>query len=271
MANIPGTANDDVLDGTAATDVIEGLEGNDVLAGLDGDDAIIGGPGNNVIVGGRGSDTLVGGDQSDVFIWNNGDGTDLLDASGGTDVQVVNGAAAAADQFRVDAEAGLNAVFQRTNLVPFAITMNNVETLDVRGLAGDDFLIVTDLSTTDITEVVFRGGAGNDALNASAARTSVTAFGEDGNDTIVGGLGNDLIDGGTGADTIVYTGGIDTVRVELVDAVLVPGRTSARATFGEGSLVLDFGAGNILALQWQPGAFTAQTYYATYLGGVALL
>ena len=270
MANIPGTANDDVLDGTAATDVIEGLEGNDVLAGLDGDDAIIGGPGNNVIVGGRGSDTLVGGGESDVFIWNNGDGTDLLDASGGTDVQVVNGAAAA-DQFRVDAEAGLNAVFQRTNLVPFAITMNNVETLDVRGLAGDDFLIVTDLSTTNITEVVFRGGAGNDALNASAARTSVTAFGEDGNDTIVGGLGNDLIDGGTGADTIVYTGGIDTVRVELADAVLVPGRTSARATFGEGSLVLDFGAGNILALQWQPGAFTAQTYYATYLGGVALL
>ena len=223
-----------------------------------------------MIVGGRGSDTLVGGDQSDVFIWNNGDGTDLLDASGGTDVQVVNGAAAA-DAFRVDADAGLNAVFQRTNLVPFAITMNNVETLDVRGLAGDDAFIVTDLSTTDTTEVVFRGGAGNDALNARTARTSVIAFGEDGNDTLVGGLGNDLIDGGTGADTIVYVGGIDTVRVELADAVLVPGRTSARATFGEGSLVLDFGAGNILALQWQPGAFTAQTYYATHLGGVALL
>ena len=270
MANIPGTANDDVLDGTAATDVIKGLEGNDVLAGLDGDDAIIGGPGNNVIVGGRGSDTLVGGDQSDVFIWNNGDGTDLLDGSGGTDVQVVNGAAAA-DQFRVDAEAGLNAVFQRTNLVPFAITMNNVETLDVRGLAGDDAFIVTDLSATDTTEEVFRRGAGHDALDARTARTSVIAFGEDGNDTLVGGLGNDLIDGGTGADTIVYVGGIDTVRVELADAVLVPGRTRARASFGEGSLVLDFGAGDVLALQWQPGAFAAQTYYATYLGGRALL
>ena len=270
MANIPGTPNDDVLAGTAATDVIEGLEGNDVLAGLDGDDGIIGGPGNNVIVGGRGNDTLVGGDDSDIFVWNNGDGTDLVDGSGGADVQAVNGAAAA-DAFRVDADAGLNAVFQRTNLGPFAITMNNVETLDVRGLAGDDAFIVTDLSTTDTTLVVFRGGAGNDALNASAAKTSVIAFGDDGNDTLVGGLGNDLIDGGTGVDTIVYTGGTDTVTVELADVVQVPGRTSARATFGEGSLVLDFGAGDVLSLEWLPGAFTAQTYYATYLSGVALL
>jgi Ca2+-binding RTX toxin-like protein len=270
MATVNGTPNDDVLAGTADTDAIAGNEGNDVLAGLDGDDGISGGPGNNVIIGGRGNDSLVGGD-SDIFIWNNGDGSDFVDGSGGTDVQVVNGAPAAGDEFRVDADLGANAIFQRTNIGPFFIAMNNVETLDVRGLGGDDTFTVTDLRTTDTTEVIFRGGAGNDVLNAAAARTSIFAFGEDGNDTITGGLGNDLIDGGTGVDTIVYTGGIDTVRIELADIVLLPNRGTARAISGDGFLLLDFGGGNILDLQWQPGAFTAQTYLAAHLGTLVLL
>jgi Ca2+-binding RTX toxin-like protein len=270
MANIPGTPNDDVLVGTADTDVIEGLEGNDVLAGLGGADAIIGGPGNNVIIGGPGDDTLVGG-ESDTFIWNNGDGTDFLDGSGGTDVQVVNGAAVA-DEFRVDADAGLNTIFQRTSAGPFTIAMNNVETLDVRGLAGNDVFTVTDLSTTDTNLVIFGGGAGNDVFNAATSRTSVIVHGGEGNDTITTGLGNDWVDGGTLADTIVYAGGIDTVWIELADTVLAPGRTSARATLGATSLVLDFGAGNILALQWLPGeAITAQTYLATNFSGLTLL
>ena len=270
MATINGTTLDDVLVGTADTDAIAGNEGNDILAGLDGDDGISGGPGNNVIIGGRGNDSLVGGD-SDIFIWNNGDGTDFVDGSGGTDVQVVNGAPDAADAFRVDADLGANAVFQRTGAGAFVITMNNVETLDVRGLGGDDTFTVTDLRATDTTEVIFRGGAGNDTLDAGAARTSIFAYGEDGNDTIITGLGNDLVDGGTGVDTIVYTGGVDTFRVELADIVLLPGRVSARAAAGDGFLVLDFGGGNILELQWQPGAFTAQDYLTAHLGTLVLL
>ena len=271
MANVPGTPGDDVLLGTAETDIIDGVEGNDVLAGLDGADGIAGGPGNNVIVGGRGDDTMTGGDN-DIFIWNNGDGTDLVDGGGGTDLQIINGAAAAADDFRVGTDAtGTIAVFQRIGPAPFAITMNNVETLDVRGSGGNDAFTVADLRTTDVTQVVFRGGAGADTFYAPTSRTPLVVFGEDDNDTITTGLGNDWIDGGTGADTVIYAGGIDTVVVELADVVQVPGRAGARAVFGEGSLLLDFGAGNILSLEWQPGAFTAQTYYSTYLSGVALL
>jgi Ca2+-binding RTX toxin-like protein len=269
MANVPGTPNDDVLPGTAEIDTIDGLEGNDVVAGLGGSDGIVGGPGNNVIVGGPGDDTMVGG-ESDMFIWNNGDGSDLVDASGGTDVQVVNGGPAR-DEFRVDGDAGANTVFQRTNAGPFAITMNNVETVDVRGLGGDDVFIVGDLGTTDTTQAVFRGGAGNDAFSAATSRTSVVVFGEDGDDVITTGLGNDLIDGGTGADTVVYAGGVDTVSIELADVVQAPGRASARATFGGNFLVLDFGGGDILALEWLPGAFTAQDYFAARFSGVALL
>ena len=148
--------------------------------------------------------------------------------------------------------------------------MNNVESLDVRGLGGGDAFTVTDLSTTDTAQVGFRGGAGNDVFNASTARTSVIVFGEDGDDTVTTGLGNDLIDGGTGVDTVVYAGGVDAVWIELADNVLVPGRTTASATFGEGSLVLDFGGNDILALQWLPGAFTAQTYFAAHFGNLVL-
>ena len=226
MANVPGSPGDDVLLGTAETDTIDGIEGNDVLAGLDGADGIAGGPGNNVIVGGRGDDTMTGGDN-DIFIWNNGDGTDLVDGGGGTDVQIVNGAAAA-DDFRVDADAtGTIAVFQRISPAPFAITMNNIETLDVRGSGGNDAFAVADLRNTDITQVVFRGGLGADTVHAPTSRTPLVVFGEDDNDTITTGLGNDWIDGGTGADTVIDAGGIDTVVIELADVVQVP-RTSQR-------------------------------------------
>jgi Ca2+-binding RTX toxin-like protein len=271
MATITGGAADDVLLGTADINVITGLEGNDVLAGLDASDAINGGPGNDVIIGGRGDDTLVGDAGNDLFIWNNGDGSDLMDGAGEADTQQVNGAPTAGDAFQVVADVGGNAVFARTNLGPFTLTMNNVEFLDVRGDGGDDTFVVGDLTTTDTQLVTFWGGVGNDAFSAATSKTSGIVFGEDGNDTITTGLGNDIIDGGTGADTIIYTGGVDTVTIELADVVQVPNRASARVTFGDGRMVLDFGGGNILDLHWQPGAFVGQDYYNVHFKDVALV
>ena len=255
MANIPGTPGDDVLPGGAQNDTITGADGNDVLAGLDGNDDLNGGVGNDIIV------------------WNNGDGSDLMDGGADTDVQVVNGALADADEFRVDAGAGGAAVFQRVNLVPFALTMDAVETLDVRGLGGDDRFIVGNLGGTDLQQVAFRGGAGNDWLDASATATPLLAFGEDGNDILYGGTGDDFIDGGAGADTIVYGagGGRDTVVVDAADVVELRGLASAVLTsavevsFGESSLLLDFGGGDALTLQWQPGAFAAADFYASHV------
>jgi Ca2+-binding RTX toxin-like protein len=264
MADVPGTPGDDILSGTADPDTITGLEGNDVLGGLDGDDALNGGPGNDVHVGGRGNDTIVGDTENDIIIWNNGDGSDTMDGGPDTDTQEVNGAPAAGDEFQVDAVAG-SAVFQRVNLGPFSLTMNNVETLDVRGLGGDDIFTVNQLVDTDLSLVIFRGGTGNDLLNGEATHTSIIAFGEDGNDTLGGGTGNDWINGGAGTDTIIYHGGIDTVQVEWGDVIKLPGWGSVTPRFGEGFLILDFGGDNILALQWQPFAFTGQDYYATYV------
>jgi Ca2+-binding RTX toxin-like protein len=270
MAIIPGTAGDDFLPGTAENDVMTGLDGNDILAGLDGNDIMNGGLGNDVLVGGRGSDIKIGEAGNDTFIWNNGDGSDLMDGGADTDTQVVNGAVAQGDEFRVDAGADGAAVFQRVNLVPFALTMDNVETLDVRGLGGDDRFTVNDLSGTDIQQVVFRGGDGNDWLDASATKTPILAFGEAGNDTVRGGSGNDFIDGGAGVDTIVYGrgGGVDTVHVEWQDVIQLEGLQSAKATFEEDSLTLDFGQGDILSLQWQPGLFTASDYHASHFSAL---
>jgi Ca2+-binding RTX toxin-like protein len=267
MADVPGTSGDDILPGTADADTITGLEGNDVLAGLDGDDALNGGTGNDVHVGGRGSDTILGETENDTFIWNNGDGSDTMDGGADTDTQVVNGAPAAGDEFRVDASAE-SAVFQRVNLGPFSLTMDNVETLDVRGLGADDIFTVNDLRGTDLSLVIFRGGAGNDLLDAENTTTSLIAFGEDGDDTLGGGSGNDLINGGAGADTIIYHGGVDVVTIELEDSIQLPGRSSAVTSFGDGSLVLNFGGTDILVLQWQPGAFTASDYYAAHLDAI---
>jgi Ca2+-binding RTX toxin-like protein len=100
------------------------------------------------------------------------------------------------------------------NLVPFTLTMDNVETLDVRGLGGDDKFTVGDLSGTDLQQVVFRGGEGNDWFDASDTATPVLAFGEAGDDTLKGGSRNDVLDGGSGADTLVFvdTFGDDEVQ-----------------------------------------------------------
>jgi Ca2+-binding RTX toxin-like protein len=270
MATITGSAADDVLLGTADIDVITGLEGNDVLAGLDASDAINGGPGNDVILGGRGDDTLVGDAGNDLFIWNNGDGSDLMDGAGEADTQQVNGAPTAGDAFQVSADAGANTVFQRTSLGPFTLTMNNVEFLDVRGDGGDDSFVVGDLTTTDTQLVTFWGGTGADQFNAAGSKTTVIVFGEGDNDTILTGLGDDYIDPGTGADLVVYTGGVDTVLIELADVVQTPNRTSARVTFGNGEMTLDFGGSDILNLHWQVGAFAAQDYYAAHFANLVL-
>ncbi len=158
MAGITGTPGDDVLSGTADNDSITGLDGNDILAGLDGNDDLNGGPGNDVMVGGRGSDTKAGEHGNDRFIWNNGDGSDAIHGGADFDTQEVNGAVAAGDEFQVDAGADGAAVFQRVNLVPFSLTMQEVESLTVRGLGGDDRFTVGNLAGTAVQAVGWRGG-----------------------------------------------------------------------------------------------------------------
>jgi Ca2+-binding RTX toxin-like protein len=63
-------------------------------------------------------------------------------------------------------------------------------------------VIVTFIST-DVQRIVIFGLQGNDKIVVSGALFQpATIFGDDGNDTIVGGSGHDQISGGNGRDTI---------------------------------------------------------------------
>ncbi|MCU0536238.1 MAG: hypothetical protein MUD14_20315, partial [Hydrococcus sp. Prado102] len=85
------------------------------------------------------------------------------------------------------------------------------ERFDVEGLGGDDKFTVFDLSNTDVKLVKFSGGEGNDYLNGSKTSTPLYAFGDAGNDTLVGGSGNDTLIGGAGRDLLVGGPGNDVL------------------------------------------------------------
>ena len=151
---IYGGDGDDNIIGSPNADLIFGGSGTDVILGLGGVDYIDGGDGNDTITGGTGDDTLHGGAGSDVIIWNNGDNTDVVEGGTGDDRAVVNGAGAG-DTFTVFANATnpSRIAFNRTNLVPFALDIAEVEEFDINSGNGADNITVGDLSTTALREL----------------------------------------------------------------------------------------------------------------------
>lgn len=73
MANISGTAGNDVITGTTLDDVIDGGDGNDRINGGAGNDQISGGAGTDTLTGDAGNDTLHGGDGNDGFFGGGND------------------------------------------------------------------------------------------------------------------------------------------------------------------------------------------------------
>lgn len=59
--------------------------------------------------------------------------------------------------------------------------------------------------------LVVRGLAGNDTIDATATAFGVTAFGDQGTDTILGGSGPDILMGDAQADTLIGNGGMDVL------------------------------------------------------------
>ena len=128
------------LAGTTITDVLfSGGDGNDTLNAVGrsghtitanggaGNDSLTSGGGNDTIAGDTGADTINAGGGDDLIIWRNGDGTDTVDGGAGNDTQQLIMSDTDGDVATLTA-AGANAVFARTNLVPFQVTMANVET-----------------------------------------------------------------------------------------------------------------------------------------------
>jgi Ca2+-binding RTX toxin-like protein len=89
MADIIGSAGDDVLFGTEDADTLSGEGGNDNLDGAGGNDLLYGGDGNDYLYDWRGADALYGGDGDDWLlaagkIYGQSD-ADTLDGGAGND------------------------------------------------------------------------------------------------------------------------------------------------------------------------------------------
>lgn len=90
------------------------------------------------------------------------------------------------------------------------------------------------------------GRAGNDQLSlneVNGALPTAQLFGEDGNDTLIGGSGADLLEGGNDSDILLGKGGSDT---------LYGGDGADTLTGGDADDIVEGGAGNDRSI-WNPG------------------
>jgi Ca2+-binding RTX toxin-like protein len=209
---INGGGGDDTIAGASGLATLikltlNGGDGNDTLAGGNGDDVMAGGTGSDRLVGAQGRDAMAGNDGDDTMVWNNGDGSDVMNGDAGEDTVEVNGAAAAADDFRVKRN-GKRVRFERINLVPFSLDIGTSEHLDVNAGGGDD-RIVGGKGLARLISSSFDGQDGKDRIT-----------GTDGADELIGGPGRDVIRSRDRAADLVDCGsGLDLAIVDRRDRV----------------------------------------------------
>ncbi|MBE9169212.1 calcium-binding protein [Pleurocapsales cyanobacterium LEGE 06147] len=238
-----GNAGNDTLNGGGGNDILNGNAGNDTLNGGDGDDRLNGGDGNDILVGDRGSDVFEGGAGDDRMIWNDGDGSDTMRGGAGNDTTVFNGSVALGDQLQLQADGG-RAIFQRLNLVPITLDVDDTEQFEINGLGGDETFTVNSLAGTDVQKVTFNGNDGNDRLNANLTAVNIVADGGNGNDILNGGSVDDTLNGGDGDDNLQGNGGNDTLNGGLGNDTLNGGDGDDRLNGGDGNDFLFGGLGN---------------------------
>ncbi|ESA35200.1 calcium-binding protein [Leptolyngbya sp. Heron Island J] len=234
----------DIFVGGNGNDNFQGGDQDDIFFSGNGNDTILGGAGTDVAFSGSGNDTVVGqtgddvaflGSGHDRFIWNNGDGSDFINGGDGFDVTEVNGANGAGDEFEL-VEANGQAIFNRLNLGQFTLTNESIEKFEINGQGGDDSLTVGDLTGSDVQEVAFYGGDGNDTLDARDSSTTIKADGGAGNDLLLGGSADDTFYAGSGDDIVVGQRGTDTAYLEDGDDRFIWNN-------GDGSDFINGGAG----------------------------
>lgn len=189
-------AGNNSLTGGAGADSLTAGAGNDTLSGGAGNDTIFGGAGNDVIIGGPGTDSLYGDDGDDLFLIDTTSGIDSIFGGAGNDTISY-----------ADATAAANVVFTTSgggnqNLVgTTAAGFTGIEA--VEGTAFGDTLN----AASSLTSVTLWGNGGNDTLTGGGVAD--TLFGGIGNDSLVGNNGNDLLDGGLGNDSLFGGAGND--------------------------------------------------------------
>lgn len=255
MADITGTAGNDILVGTDFEDFIMGLEGadringglgsddiyggggNDSISGSFSDDRLYGGKGNDTLSGNSGSDTLDGGDGKDTYSGGSGGDTIKLGTVTSASGEAADGGSGV-DQLEIDyalSSVKLNIAIKdwvSTQTLTGGVQVINVESFRITGSRFDDTL------TGGAYADDFAGGNGNDKLSGRGGDD--TLYGGNGNDTLNGGAGNDWLSGGSGNDVIEGGSGDDTVSVGS-------GKDTITDSSGSDRLVLTDLVGNFTA------------------------
>lgn len=187
---------------------VGGVPGNTIVGNV----VQRGGAGNDTLTSGFGNDFMFGEGGDDRLVWLPGTLIDHYDGGAGQDTGVVvgndnpiNGSNADTFVLGKDPNSPGDVLFQRTNLVPFFVTMTGVESVSLMTQGGDDRITINDLSGTRVKSVFVDGGTGNDVIDGAfqmAANVALNLFGNAGNDTVIGGAGRDKLDGGDGDDTL---------------------------------------------------------------------
>jgi Ca2+-binding RTX toxin-like protein len=95
-----------------------------------------------------------------------------------------------------------------------------------------------------VMAVEVHGGAGDDSIENDSSVGSFTAFGESGDDVLLGGADKDVLDGGDGNDRLIGGDGDDDLSDGAGDDHLSGGAGDDHAGSGSGGDVLDGGAGD---------------------------
>lgn len=280
---VSGAEEDDGLDGGEGNDTLNGGGGNDTLSGGAGNDKVAGGAGADIVHGDDGDDELYSFDISPPYVrpyfgnpWTpplldtaaevdtlaGGTGLDSLFAGYGDNVDgdadsdsllisFLGASAGVVVDFRLLANNGAitigGGVLRNIELVLWVEGSNFDD--DIRdseefanfaptfGRGGNDRL------TAGYYSGDVYGGDGNDTLDRTAAGYGFAAYGEAGDDIIIGGSGYETLDGGDGNDTIRGNFGFDTLRGGGGDDSLDGGAYSDTIFGGDGNDAI-YGAGD---------------------------
>ena len=239
---------------TVATDASERLEGynvNDTIQGLGGHDTISGYAGDDVLDGGTGNDQLYGGAGDDTL--TGGAGTDRLDGDAGRDL-LLGG----------DGNDSLNGGDGDDTLIGglgadqyYAGAGNDrIDNSDDVGTGASVNVAYGEAGDDTIIGgdggETFGGGDGDDSLLGNAGNDWLE--GNAGNDWIEGGAGNDSLQGGDGTDTLLGGSGTNTILTGLGDDLI---RHS-----GGRDIITNEGGQDVLEIR--AGLSKADLYYARF-------
>jgi Ca2+-binding RTX toxin-like protein len=224
---------------------IGGLLGNPIV----GNTSMHGGAGDDTLNSGFGNDVMEGNDGNDTLRWLPGTLNDDFEGGNGIDNAVIIGnGGTSGDALQLSAK-GTRLLFQRTNLVPFAVGIGTCETVTLNpdgdtGAGADTVTIKNLTGVANLQQVVVNLGGGNDTLNAGAqanAAVRVIGVGGDGDDFLRGGAGNDILLGGSGSDVIRGGSGNDVLLGQAGNDNLGGGDGSDVLLGGDGNDALNGG------------------------------